>query len=195
MSARIAYTWGLCAGLKAPLVLAEFCLNPLRYPSEVFVGDTFTYFAGMVFAVAGIMGHFSETLLLFFLPQIINFVYSIPQLLKIVPCPRHRLPKYDTETCAKRTAGPPGIRAFLGPSNSCLLVDRADMVSTPFVVPFLLARGLLHATPNMNLVNLALRVLGPQTERVLCIKLLTFQAVCCAACFGARWMLAGWWKA
>lgn len=40
-----------------------------RYPSDVFVGDTFTYFAGMVFAVAGIMGHFSETLLLFFLPQ------------------------------------------------------------------------------------------------------------------------------
>lgn len=78
---------------------AKFCLK-CRYPSEVFVGDTFTYFAGMVFAVAGIMGHFSETLLLFFLPQIINFVYSIPQLLKIVPCPRHRLPKFDKETCA-----------------------------------------------------------------------------------------------
>lgn len=78
-----------------------------RYPSEVFVGDTFTYFAGMVFAVAGIMGHFSETLLLFFLPQIINFVYSIPQLLKIVPCPRHRLPKFDPETCVPTNPRPP----------------------------------------------------------------------------------------
>ena len=64
----------------------------------MFVGDTFTYFAGMVFAAAGITGHFSETLLLFFLPQIVNFVYSIPQLLKIVPCPRHRLPKYNPDT-------------------------------------------------------------------------------------------------
>lgn len=68
------------------------------FPSKVFVGDTFTYFAGMTMAVVGILGHFSETLLLFFLPQIINFLYSIPQLLKIVPCPRHRLPKFDPET-------------------------------------------------------------------------------------------------
>lgn len=60
---------------------------------QVFVGDTFTYFAGMALAVAGILGHFSETLLFFFIPQIFNFVYSLPQLFKIVPCPRHRLPR------------------------------------------------------------------------------------------------------
>lgn len=63
------------------------------HPRQVFVGDTFTYFAGMALAVAGILGHFSETLLMFFIPQIINFVYSLPQLFKIVPCPRHRLPR------------------------------------------------------------------------------------------------------
>lgn len=68
------------------------------YPSRVFVGDTFTYFAGMTIAVAGILGHFSETLLLFLLPQIFNFVYSLPQLFKIVPCPRHRLPVFDPKT-------------------------------------------------------------------------------------------------
>ena len=59
----------------------------------MFVGDTFTYFAGMALAVAGILGHFSETLLFFFIPQLINFAYSLPQLFKIVPCPRHRLPR------------------------------------------------------------------------------------------------------
>jgi UDP-N-acetylmuramyl pentapeptide phosphotransferase/UDP-N-acetylglucosamine-1-phosphate transferase len=104
-----------------------------RYPSRVFVGDTFTYFAGMTIAVAGIMGHFSETLLLFFLPQLLNFVYSIPQLLKIVPCPRHRLPRLDPDT------------------------------------------GLLHPTPNMNLVNLTLRVIGPMKEESLCVVMLVFQ--------------------
>ena len=137
------------------LPLASTTLGLLHfnwYPAQVFVGDTFTYFAGMTLAVAGILGHFSETLLLFFLPQIFNFVYSVPQLFKFVPCPRHRLPRYDPST------------------------------------------GLLHATPNMNLVNLTLRVLGPSTERVLCIRLLILQAVCCLAGFGARIVLAPYYR-
>lgn len=69
-----------------------------QYPSRVFVGDTFCYFSGMTFAVVGILGHFSKTLLLFFIPQVLNFLYSIPQLFHFVPCPRHRLPKYNSET-------------------------------------------------------------------------------------------------
>jgi len=68
------------------------------YPSKVFVGDTFCYFAGMTFAMASILGHYSETLLVMFIPQLINFVYSLPQLFGIVHCPRHRLPKYDEKT-------------------------------------------------------------------------------------------------
>jgi hypothetical protein len=40
------------------------------YPARVFVGDTYCYFAGMTFAVMGILGHFSKTLLLFFIPQV-----------------------------------------------------------------------------------------------------------------------------
>ncbi|ONM25978.1 UDP-glcnac-adolichol phosphate glcnac-1-p-transferase [Zea mays] len=68
------------------------------YPSIVFVGDTYTYFAGMALAVIGILGHFSETLLLFFLPQVLNFLCSVPQLFHFVPCPRHRLPRFDPET-------------------------------------------------------------------------------------------------
>ena len=66
--------------------------------AQVFVGDTFTYFAGMAIAVAGILGHLSETLLLFLIPQLLNFAYSLPQLFKIVPCPRHRLPSFDPAT-------------------------------------------------------------------------------------------------
>lgn len=53
------------------------------YPSQVFVGDTFCYFAGMCFAVVAILCHFSKTMLLFFIPQIINFIYSLPQLFKV----------------------------------------------------------------------------------------------------------------
>ena len=39
-----------------------------QFPSKVFVGDTFCYFAGMTFAMVGILGHFTKTMLLFFLP-------------------------------------------------------------------------------------------------------------------------------
>ena len=62
------------------------------YPSRVFVGDTFTLTAGAVLAAAGTLGHYCEMTLLFMLPELINFVFSLPQLVGIIPCPRHRLP-------------------------------------------------------------------------------------------------------
>ncbi|PWN28434.1 hypothetical protein BDZ90DRAFT_231410 [Jaminaea rosea] len=81
---------GTCAGLLA--------WN--RHPALVFVGDTFCYFAGQALACAGVLGHFSKTLLLFFLPQVFNFLLSCPQLFGFVPCPRHRVPKVHSETMA-----------------------------------------------------------------------------------------------
>ncbi|KAH6856824.1 glycosyl transferase family 4-domain-containing protein [Chaetomium sp. MPI-CAGE-AT-0009] len=68
------------------------------YPARVFVGDTYCYFAGMVFVVVSILGHFSKTLILLLLPQIFNFVYSAPQLFGLVPCPRHRLPRFNARS-------------------------------------------------------------------------------------------------
>ena len=76
--------------------LALFIFN--KYPSQVFIGDTYCYFAGMTFACAGILGHFSKTLLFFFIPHILNFLYSFPQLIGIFPCPRHRLAKFDVKS-------------------------------------------------------------------------------------------------
>ena len=56
------------------------------------------------------------------------------------------------------------------------------------------ATGLLHPTPNMNLVNLVLRVMGPCTELWLCMRILIFQIACCVTAFGARRLLAGIYK-
>lgn len=64
-----------------------------RYPARAFPGDTLCYVTGMAFAVVGIQAHFSKTLLLFFIPQIFNFLLSCPQLFGLVPCPRHRVPR------------------------------------------------------------------------------------------------------
>ncbi|CAA7057181.1 unnamed protein product [Microthlaspi erraticum] len=85
--------------LTQPLMATSLALLAYNwYPSSVFVGDTYTVFAGMTMAVVGILGHFSETLLIFFLPQVLNFLLSLPQLAGIVKCPRHRLPRFDPAT-------------------------------------------------------------------------------------------------
>mmetsp|Transcript_8545 Transcript_8545/g.24352 ORF Transcript_8545/g.24352 Transcript_8545/m.24352 type:complete len:480 (-) Transcript_8545:65-1504(-) len=68
------------------------------YPAQVFIGDVFPYYAGMTIAVAAILGHFSKSLLLLIIPQVINFVYSVPQLFHLIPIPRHRLPRLDQAT-------------------------------------------------------------------------------------------------
>ncbi|PSS33540.1 UDP-N-acetylglucosamine--dolichyl-phosphate N-acetylglucosaminephosphotransferase [Actinidia chinensis var. chinensis] len=85
--------------LVQPLLATSLALFSYNWnPSSVFVGDTYTYFAGMTMAVAGILGHFSETLLIFFIPQVLNFLLSLPQLAGFIPCPRHRLPRFDPQT-------------------------------------------------------------------------------------------------
>jgi len=113
--------------------LALFKYN--KYPSQVFVGDTYTYFAGMVFAVVGILGHFTETLLLLFIPQILNFLFSLPQLFGIIYCPRHRLPKLNQKTLKLESV--PNhftlINAFLricGPTNEKQTVNALLLFQT-----------------------------------------------------------------
>mmetsp|Transcript_27561 Transcript_27561/g.33464 ORF Transcript_27561/g.33464 Transcript_27561/m.33464 type:complete len:428 (-) Transcript_27561:580-1863(-) len=139
------------------------------YPASVFVGDTYCYFAGMTFAVVGILGHFSKTLLLFFLPQICNFLYSTPQLFKFVPCPRHRLPYFDAGTGLMS----PSTFPCKSHEFRWLKCQRDDTVC-----------------PNLTVINLALRVVGPMTERRLCLVLLTLQVVCCGIGFYIRYYLA-----
>ena len=66
----------------------------------------------MAFAVVGIQAHYSKTLLLFFLPQIFNFVLSCPQLFGLVPCPRHRVPRCVSSFDPEWAAYPVGYRLF-----------------------------------------------------------------------------------
>ncbi|KAM0687750.1 hypothetical protein COBT_001006 [Conglomerata obtusa] len=66
-----------------------------KYPASVFVGDTYCYFGGMALGSVSILCHTTRTLFLLMMPQIINFIISLPQLLKLVYCPRHRMPDFD----------------------------------------------------------------------------------------------------
>ncbi|KRY21617.1 putative endochitinase [Trichinella patagoniensis] len=157
-------------------MVAVFCTNAINiyagleqecryhmYPASVFVGDTFCYFSGMLFAVVGILGHFSKTLMLLFLPQIFNFIFSLPQLFRIIPCPRHRLPNVTSFRCDQLNfTGKHVMRLYtaLGlVSTKVQLVDGVETVTCN----------------NFTLINLLLKFYGPTHEKVLVVRLLIIQ--------------------
>ncbi|SJK85765.1 UDP-N-acetylglucosamine--dolichyl-phosphate N-acetylglucosaminephosphotransferase [Babesia microti strain RI] len=77
------------------LYFIAVCLSLLLFnwhPAKMFVGDTFTCFAGIFFANLFLIGYSSLKLIMFFMPQIVNFLVSVPQLIGLVACPRHRTP-------------------------------------------------------------------------------------------------------
>ncbi|KAM6159291.1 UDP-N-acetylglucosamine--dolichyl-phosphate N-acetylglucosaminephosphotransferase isoform 1-T1 [Rhynchocyon petersi] len=144
------------------------------YPSRVFVGDTFCYFAGMTFAVVGILGHFSKTMLLFFMPQVFNFLYSLPQLLHIIPCPRHRIPRLNTETGKLEMS----YSKFKTKSLSFLgtfILKVAESLRLVKVHQSESKDGTFTECNNMTLINLLLKVFGPIHERNLTLLLLLLQ--------------------
>ncbi len=141
------------------------------YPARVFVGDTYCYFAGMVFAVVGILGHFSKTLLLLFIPQVFNFVYSAPQLFGLVPCPRHRLPRFNARTGKLE----PSTALFPRPPSRALdlglkMANRLRLLKVETNT-----KGEIVETTNLTLINLWLVWWGPMREDRLAMGLLVLQ--------------------
>ena len=160
------------------------------YPARVFVGDTYCNFAGMVLAVIGILGHFSKTLLLFFIPQILNFILSIPQLFGWIPCPRHRLPKYNesTDLLGMSYTGPFKI-------SSLPTMGRVSfkLLTTFRLVHVKTERGQdkdMVDMSNLTLINLALKVFGPQHEARLTWIMLIGQILFSLVGFGGKFYLA-----
>ncbi|XP_070156129.1 UDP-N-acetylglucosamine--dolichyl-phosphate N-acetylglucosaminephosphotransferase [Polyergus mexicanus] len=164
--------------------LALFKFN--WYPSRVFVGDTFCYLSGMTFAVVGIIGHFSKTTLLFFIPQIINFLYSVPQLFHFVPCPRHRLPKYNKETDKLE----PSITTF----------NKSELNTIGKLLMWILktfklinwqedGKGIVTCN-NLTLINFILINTGPLKEPTLTTILLIIQVISSILAFIIRYPLA-----
>ena len=153
------------------------------YPAQVFVGDTYCYFAGMTFAVLGILGHFSKTLLLMFLPQVINFIYSLPQLFKIVPCPRHRLPKVYTDNNNINN----NSRDELG--IGLLEYSRFPCESHEYRWWGMKTHADATHCPNLTLICLVLRCTGPLRERTLCLVMLGLQIASAMLAFYVRYYL------
>ncbi|RPD64366.1 N-acetylglucosaminephosphotransferase [Lentinus tigrinus ALCF2SS1-7] len=159
------------------------------YPARAFPGDTLCYVTGMAFAVVGIQAHYSKTLLLFFLPQIFNFVLSCPQLFGLVPCPRHRVPRYDAET------------QLLYPSKAEFKEKRPSKLAT-LVLRLFSALGLvelaidvktgeIESSTNLTILNVFLLRLGPMREDGLTRVLIATQVCGSLLAFFIRYGLAG----
>ena len=127
----------------------------------------------MTFAVVGILGHFSKTLLLFFLPQIVNFIWSVPQLFKMVPCPRHRLPSFNPKT------GLMFPSTFECQPHQHLWLKRFNRLAPKAT-----------EIPNMTVINLFLTFYGPLSEKDLCTALLVLQWCSCAFGLFLRYYVA-----
>uniref|UniRef100_A0A8C6YCC8 UDP-N-acetylglucosamine--dolichyl-phosphate N-acetylglucosaminephosphotransferase n=1 Tax=Naja naja TaxID=35670 RepID=A0A8C6YCC8_NAJNA len=158
------------------------------YPSCVFVGDTFCYFAGMTFVVVGILGHFSKMMLLFFIPQMTNFLYSLPQLFHIIPCPHHRLPRFNADTgklemsysrFKSKNLSPWGAYTLKVAEKLCL-VDVHQGTGKD---------GEFTECNNMTLINFVLKLIGPTPEQSLTVLLLLIQVAGSLVAFGIRYQL------
>ena len=146
------------------------------YPAKVFVGDTYCYFAGMVFAIVSILGHFSKTLLLLFIPQIFNFLYSTPQLFKMIPCPRHRLPHFNVQSGLLE----PSIAQWQRPPRilvSSLLKCLAKFPTLPLIKLRMDDGGNIVESSNLTILNLWLVWFGPKKEKRLAWEMTILQAI------------------
>lgn len=142
----------------------------------------------MTFAVVGILGHFSKTMLLFFMPQVLNFLYSLPQLLHIIPCPRHRMPRLNTKTGKLEMS----YSKFKTKSLSFLgtfILKVAENLGLLTVRHSEDEDGAFTECNNMTLINLLLKVFGPMHERNLTLLLLLLQVVGSAVTFSIRYQL------
>lgn len=169
-----------------------FCSGALykfnRYPARVFVGDSYCYFAGMTLAVVGILGHFSEEILMFAGPQLFNFILSVPQLFKFVPCPRHRLPKFNSGTGLREPSTFTFKYSELGFLGRVIMrvysmigfaiIQEAEEDESSLLVGTSSEANVVekrYISNNLTLINLWLCWFGPRSERDLCHQLLRFQ--------------------
>jgi UDP-N-acetylglucosamine--dolichyl-phosphate N-acetylglucosaminephosphotransferase len=159
------------------------------FPAKAFGGDTFCYFAGMVFAVVGTLENISKTVLLFMIPQIFNFLYSCPQLFHFVDCPRHRMPKYKILIRLN-------VKSKLIEHTRFDFIERESLKDTigRLMVRFLEVLGLADvkrsdtgkwlSCNNLTIINLILWKFGPMREDELARKICYIQiAGSCLAFF------------
>ncbi|KAL7077556.1 hypothetical protein ACQ4LE_003141 [Meloidogyne hapla] len=165
---------------------ALFIIN--KYPAKAFVGDTYCYWAGMTIAVSALTGRFSKTLLLFLLPQIINFIFSCPQLFHLIPCPRHRLPHLNENGKLEMSMVEfqPHKLSKLG--IFCFRI--LGMTKLIYFKEYIKDGESWISMNNLTILNLILKFNGPIFEWELTNKFIILQILCSMFAFFCRFCLA-----
>ncbi|OXG20135.1 UDP-N-acetylglucosamine-dolichyl-phosphate N-acetylglucosaminephosphotransferase [Cryptococcus neoformans Tu401-1] len=164
------------------------------YPARAFPGDTFCYFTGMAFSAVAIQGHFSKTLILFFIPQIFNFVLSCPQLFGLVDCPRHRLPSFDAETGLLHPSrvifeNPPPTKTRI----TLKILEFLRLVRLERSKPSKEYQQIhIKSSTNLTILNFLLVHFGPMREQTLCALVAGVQILGSAMAFGIRYGVGSW---
>ncbi|KAK5624921.1 hypothetical protein RRF57_000637 [Xylaria bambusicola] len=129
----------------------------------------------MVFVVVSILGHFSKTLILLLIPQIFNFVYSVPQLFGLVPCPRHRLPHFNARTGLLE----PSVTRWETRKQPHPIISHALRLLAQFQLLRLKQDegGRIVETSNFTILNLWLVWRGPMREDRLAIEITVMQTL------------------
>ena len=172
----------------------------------------------MAFAVVGIQAHFSKTLLLFFIPQIFNFILSCPQLFGLVPCPRHRVPRLawnhhlvvwfwtksyyfirtsriDRNTHLLHPSTASENQFLKAPSRLSTLVLRTFAVLGLTELTIDPNTGVITNSTNLTILNLFLLRLGPMNEKrlvqvLMCTQVSVFKIkLFCWVCRNYYWIL------
>ncbi|KAI7862086.1 UDP-N-acetylglucosamine--dolichyl-phosphate N-acetylglucosaminephosphotransferase [Spinellus fusiger] len=157
------------------------------FPARLFVGDTYCYFAGMTLAVVGILGHFTKTLVLFFLPQIFNFLYSCPQLFRLIECPRHRMPRLNDQGLLECSVVVVQGKKPMRAGGQWLL---RGLCAVGLVKAFERdEQGRVLVCNNLTLINLVLAHAGPLSERTTAVAVLCLQGIGSALAFFIRYKL------
>lgn len=99
------------------------------YPSKVFIGNGYLFFSGYLLTLIN-----DRLLLPLYGLQIINTLLSLPQLLGVVHCPRHRMPAYDGTHLVPSYYAPGHVNMTL---LNCMLVWMGPMNEGVFCRVFL----------------------------------------------------------
>jgi UDP-N-acetylglucosamine--dolichyl-phosphate N-acetylglucosaminephosphotransferase len=126
----------------------------------------------------GILGHFSKTLLLLFVPQIFNFIYSAPQLFRLVPCPRHRLPRFNARTGLMEAS----VTEWQNPPKAIVAAALHLLHRLHLLRVTTNEEGVIIESSNFTILNLWLVWFGPKREDRLAIEILAMQFI--AGLFG-----------
>ncbi|VDN53995.1 unnamed protein product [Dracunculus medinensis] len=121
--------------------------------------------------------------------MVFNFIYSIPQLFRFVPCPRHRLPHFSVKS---NTVGMSLVKFKIKDLHPIgkLSLNVLHFMGMLYSNTFERSGEIWQEINNLTLINVILKFTGPLHEERLTILILSIQVLCSFLAFFIRFGVA-----